>query len=51
MKKYRVTWVIRMSRDVEAKSAREAVEIADDLGDINADTHLISDKKAKLVKN
>ena len=50
MKTYEVYWDIRYLRTIEANSKKEAIEIADDLGDINAETFQINDKKARVVK-
>ena len=43
--KYQVKWTIYMSRIIEADSKQEALDIAEDLGDIDADTR-VSNKTA-----
>lgn len=50
MKKYRVTWKIELSRDIEANSAAEAILITEDLGDTDAESQA-SNKRAKLINN
>jgi len=38
MVRYIVRWTYRLQREVEASSRKEAIEICEEMGDINADT-------------
>ena len=51
MKRYLVTLKIVLSREVEAKTAKEAEEIARDMGEYNADISRVRDWKATLIKS
>ena len=35
-KLWRVTWTLEMSHDVQAETRAEAIEIAEDMGEVNA---------------
>ena len=41
MKTYRIRWTYRLERDVKANSKKEALQICDEMGDIDADTFFI----------
>ena len=57
MKKFEVTWTTKIwyTRDIEANSRREAVEISEDMGDagveIDFPDYKVSTMKARMVSN
>lgn len=50
MKTFEITWTIKFSHTIQAVSRKEALAIADDMGDINADTYQTGEKKIRLIK-
>ena len=45
---YTVSWTVKMSREVMADNPRDAIELADDLGTIDAH-HVYTEPRAKLM--
>ena len=41
MKTYRIRWTYRLERNVKARSKNEALQICEEMGDIDADTRYI----------
>lgn len=50
MPKWRVKQTLAFYWDVDAQSEKEAIEIADDMGEINTTSHKYTQKTARLIE-
>ena len=49
-KTYKIRWSYRLERDIKANSRKEALEICDEMGDINANTVYLPMRIIEVIK-